>query len=123
MDSTLGLPKDQWKPSLEDLMNRGLDIQSAIIEIYGSRLEEIYGKKPIALKVIGTEGNPVYTVFLVTENNAGYFMMLKKGLPEFQEWMRHEWLPEANFLKAKRSEQRKARKVGQVATTLLDFTS
>jgi len=122
LDDALGIPKSEWRPMLDTLRDNGLDTQSAIVEIYGTRLEEIYGKKPIALKVIGTEGNPVYTIFLVTESDAGYFMMLKKGLPQFQDWMRHEWLPEADTLKARRSETRKAKKVGQKVTLLSDFT-
>ncbi len=122
LDVALGMPKSEWKPLLEEYSEKGIDAQSAIIEIYGSKLEEIYGKPPIAIKILGTEGNVVYTVFLVTKHNAGHYMMKFKGLKQYQDWLEHDWTPKAKELKAKRSVKRKIKQPGVEQSWLDNFT-
>ncbi len=121
VDEALGLPREEWEDILSGYKENGIDLQTAILEIYSHRLAEIYGKYPIAWKVVGTEGNIVYTFLLITESNAGYHVMRLKGKHDMMEWFNHDWTQKAKELKAKRSIQRKASKSSKVALFLSDF--
>ncbi len=120
LDIALGMPTEEWRSRLDELREDGLNTREAIVEIYGSKLANIYGKPPIALTVPGTEGNLVYTIFLVTENEAGYYVMRIKKLPKYFEWHQHEWATKAKRLKHKRKGKRRAKKAG-LTTSLDDY--
>ncbi len=112
LDIALGMPTEEWRSRLDEMREDGLDTREAIVEIYGSKLADIYGKRPIALTVPGTEGNLVYTIFLVTEHEAGYYVMLKHRLQKYFEWHQHEWAKKAKHLKHTRKGIRRAEKAG-----------
>ena len=121
VDEALGLSRETWEKLVAECLAKGMDTQSAFVEIYGNRLNDIYGKHPIAWKVKGTSGNIVYTILLITENDAGYYVMQVMGKTEVMDWFVHDWKPIADVMKAKRSEQRKAGKSNTTATFLTDY--
>lgn len=121
VDEALGMPREVWEGQLAECLKKDTDTQSAFVEIYGNRLMEIYGKHPIAWKVKGTSGNIVYTILLITESDAGYYVMQVMGKSDVMDWFVHNWKPIADVMKAQRSEKRKAEKSNTKATFLTDF--
>jgi three-Cys-motif partner protein len=121
IDICLGMERDDWEREFKDLQTNGLDAQKAFLEIYGSKLEMIYDKKPIAITIEGTQGNHIYAVFIVTDSNAGHYMMKVRKLKEYNKWKEYQWKPEAKHLSARKREQKKASEEGLVALQLDDF--
>lgn len=107
---TLGMGEDEWRPLLEDYRTLGLNTRDALIEIYIDRLQSVYGKRPHSILVKGAEGQIIYAVIFCSDNDAGYYMMLKTGLPKYEEWLENKWLPPAEKLAEERREKRKAEK-------------
>lgn len=91
MSGALGQPVEEWGPRFDELTAKGLNVREAVAQLYAARLEAFYGKPPIVLPVPGTAGNVVYLVFFCTEHDAAFYMMLKKGLPEYEKWRQTKW--------------------------------
>ncbi len=123
MSTTIGLEEKAWRERLSAFQSRGLNTTDAILELYVSRLRENYDKDPVAVKIPATQGNVVYTLLFCTDSEPGYFMMRKEGLPEYQVWRNNEWVPAAEYLRARGLVDRKAAKVGQRQSDLGDFSS
>ncbi len=110
---SLGMKKEEWKSKLENLLESGYNTREALIFMYAEKIANFYKKPPIILEVPSTDGNIVYTVFLCTDHNAGYYVMKLHKLPEYQKWHEIEWKGSAETISKKKKEQRKAEKSGQ----------
>lgn len=108
---TLGMREEAWRPLLDEYKSLGLNTRDALIEIYIDRLQSVYGKRPHSILVKGAEGQIIYAVIFCSDNDAGYYMMLKTGLPKYEEWLENKWLPPAEKLAEERREKRQAEKV------------
>jgi len=111
----LGMAKEEWKQLIDKLKSEGLNTGEAIVEIYRKKIENVYGVNPICYTVPGVHGNLVYTIFLVTDKDAGRFMMLVKKYPEYSDWLEEEYKPKEKKLKKRRKAVGKKEKTGHAS--------
>jgi three-Cys-motif partner protein len=119
---TLGINKDEWKDKLSNLLAAGYNTRKALIIMYAEKLMEFYKKPPLVLDVPAVHGNIVYTVFLCTDSDAGYYMMKLHKLPMYQQWQKVEWKKTAQAISKKKKVSSKAAKSGQKQAYLDDYS-
>lgn len=103
---TFGMPEDEWRPMLAEYKTFGLNTRDALVEMYITRLQAVYGKRPHSKLVKGAEGAIIYAVIFCTDNDAGYYMMAKEAIPKYEEWFENKWRPPAEALAGERREKR-----------------
>lgn len=96
----------------EKYIGMGKNRREALILLYAEKISNFYRKPPIILEVPSNDGAIVYTIFLCTDNNAGYYVMKLLKLPEYKKWLKIEWEKSAETISAKSKERRKDEKVG-----------
>ena len=109
---SLGMQKEEWKTKLEIFRENGKNTREALIYMFAEKISGFYEKSPIILEVPSTDGAIIYTVFLCTDHNAGYYVMKLQKLPEYQKWSKIEWEGSAKAISKKKKERRKAEKAG-----------
>lgn len=103
----IGLQEEEWRPLYnqykEEYLAKGKNecTRDVIVDIFAFRLSTMYYKQPVVTPINARKGGIVYTMLLVTNSDAGYYMM-KKKMPEFEIYKAGEWRNEAqavNFIK------------------------
>ena len=96
----VGLPEEMWRPLYQKYEREYLDqgneqcTRDVILDIYAERLSKLYNHNPIIALVNAAHGGVVYTMLLVTDNDAGYYMMRKK-MQAWQNYKIYRWKSEA----------------------------
>jgi three-Cys-motif partner protein len=110
LSNAIGLSHDNWLPLYEKYEEkwklRGVEqcTRHVILDIYAERLSQLYKKPPIVAEVNAAEGGIVYTMFLVTDSDAGYFNM-KKKMADWHNYKIYQWKPEAKLSTFKKKNQ------------------
>jgi three-Cys-motif partner protein len=102
----LGLSEDMWRPVFDAYREQTLNKRDAIIEMFLDRLGQFYRKRPRHILVKGAEGNIIYAIIFCTDDDAGYYMMHKEGIPKYQEWLEGKWRPTAEAIAEERRDRR-----------------
>lgn len=111
ISTVLGLPEEAWRPTFDRYVNdEGMNKRDAIIEMFIDRLGQFYKKRPRHILVQGAEGNIIYAVIFCTDDDAGYYMMMKESIPKYQEWFEGKWKPTADAIAEERREERQEAK-------------
>lgn len=88
----LGMDKSSWRPIFEELVHSGLNTRDAFLNVYMQRLCDLYDKSPICIEVNTTNETAVlYTIMLITESDAGYYLTQTKLLPAYEDWRVTTW--------------------------------
>lgn len=93
--TALGMPVEDWRPQVKELVGAGLNTRQALVSIYAGRLKDLFSYDPIVLEVRGVDGIIVYELVFCTTNPAGKWMTKVRQLSKFWTWNKAEWLPEA----------------------------
>jgi len=116
--SALGMNTDEWNSKLDRYLENDYNVREALIFMYAEKIAQYYEKPPIILEVPANEGAIVYTVFLCTDHDAGYYVMKIQKLPEYQEWREINWKREAKTISKRKKLSSDAAKCGQEQTFL-----
>lgn len=117
----LGMAEEEWMPRYKALLESGWNQRDAAIALYAQKLEAVYGRVPIVTLIKAPEGAVVYAIFFCSTHDAGHYMMMLRGLPEFEAWNETVWKRGARGKLALAKEERDAAKSGTKATQLSDF--
>jgi len=96
----IGLPEEKWRPLYEEYKRKYIEqgnekcTRHVILDIFADRLSKLYKHDPIIALVNAAEGGVVYTMLLVTDNDAGYHMM-RKRMSEWDVYRIYKWKSEA----------------------------
>lgn len=112
----LGMNETEWRPKLEKYNQETGNYREAIIRIYEEKLAEYYVRKPITVRIKGTQGNIVYALFLLTNSDAGHYVMEIHNMPEYKKWFDCEWKKNAEKITARK-------KLPSDQTSIFDFKS
>jgi three-Cys-motif partner protein len=102
LSNAIGLSQENWIPLYEKYEEKwkrlGIEqcTRHVILDIYAERLSQLYKNPPIVAEVNAAKGGIVYTMFLVTDSDAGYYNM-KKKMDEWHEYKIYQWKPEAKL--------------------------
>lgn len=118
---SLGMKKEEWESKMKKYIGMGKNRREALILLYAEKISNFYRKPPIILEVPSNDGAIVYTIFLCTDNNAGYYVMKLLKLPEYKKWHKIEWEKSAETISAKSKERRKDEKLGLKPRFLDEF--
>lgn len=98
--SAIGMSEEKWRPIYKKYERKYIEqgnekcTRHVILDMYADRLSKLYNKEPIIALVNAAEGGVVYTMLLVTDNDAGYHMMRKK-MDEWHNYKVYKWKSEA----------------------------
>ncbi len=120
VSAALGMDEAEWRPAVEALEQIGLNKREAVVEIYGRRLEALFGKPPYTIEVKSVHGPVVYVVFFCSSNDAAFHMMRKESLPKYAQWQERKWKPRAKGIVASKKADKAAAAVGQKQRRLFE---
>jgi three-Cys-motif partner protein len=96
----IGMSEDRWRPIYKEYERKYHEqgneqcTRHVILDMYADRLSKLYNKDPIIALVNAAEGGVVYTMLLVTDNDAGYHMM-RKRMHDWHNYKVYKWKSEA----------------------------
>ncbi len=114
IEIALGMSESEWRPIIEEYRNAGLNTREAIINIYASRLSELYEKPPIITEIkITNDSAIVYCLLLCTDSNAGHYVYKLKGIPEYNNWVINEWKKDAEKITIEKKTPKEQKRLGE----------
>ena len=88
----IGMPESEWRPKLKEYIQQYQNVREAVLRLYFDRLSEIYGRDPVFILVRDTTNRAViYCMLLCSSHQAGYYLMLKEGLPKLKKYEVEIW--------------------------------
>jgi len=100
----LGRGESDWKSSFLQYKKEYGNVREAILRLYFDQLNNLYGRDPVFILVREiTNRAVVYAMLLCSTNDAGYYLMLTRGLPQFREYQVEVWRKNAKKILLKRA--------------------